>query len=401
MRTNVLNDLSNVVKKGTILAGSAAAAVDSCAAGSTTLAEYPGNHPVITRLSPRNHPLLDAIWKHVAMIFAVLVMSMANVGMAWGVDYSSTPLVSLDFSSSLPTVSGVTYNGASQSSGVISWGGNFSAGTRDVQITFTNTGGSVKLVLGHKTSGSSMSVSYILDSGSTQSITLTKTETSDETIITASAGSHTIKLGPGGSSTRSVITSIAIYDEDAGGGGGGSGYPAGYIYITDVKSTPETGASGVTTSSGSYDTSLDGAFTHTGYSHWFETSSASGYYQLNFSPALDVSGYTDVKIDVWWGVNAGSNRGTTIYVNGTQVGYEKVSSSTRKQVRELVDLSTTATSISSIKLTGGDGGGNSVFFRVGVKGTASSCTAPDHVDVTGRWDRFAGETISLTATALI
>ena len=30
---------------------------------------------------------------------------------------------------------------------------------------------------------------------------------------------------------------------------------------------------------------------------------------------------------------------------------------------------------------------------------APSCTAPNHVDVTGRWDRFAGETISLTATA--
>ncbi len=402
MRTNVLNDLSNVVKKGTILAGSWAGVGRILEEGAIEHPLSTHSAPFGTRWKPAGEKGSTRVWKHVAMIFAVLVMSMANVGMAWGVDYSSTPLVSLDFSSSLPTVSGVTYNGASQSSGVISWGGNFSAGTRDVQITFTNTGGSVKLVLGHKTSGSSMSVSYILDSGSTQSITLTKTETSDETIITASAGSHTIKLGPGGSSTRSVITSIAIYDEDAGGGGGGSGYPAGYIYITDVKSTPETGASGVTTSSGSYDTSLDGAFTHTGYSHWFETSSASGYYQLNFSPALDVSGYTDVKIDVWWGVNAGSNRSTTIYVNGTQVGYEKVSSSTRKQVRELVDLSTTATSISSIKLTGGDGGGNSVFFRVGVKGTASSCTAPDHVDIsssTGEFGFFGGETITLTATA--
>jgi len=29
----------------------------------------------------------------------------------------------------------------------------------------------------------------------------------------------------------------------------------------------------------------------------------------------------------------------------------------------------------------------------------SSCTAPAHVDISGRWDRFGGETISLTATA--
>jgi len=30
---------------------------------------------------------------------------------------------------------------------------------------------------------------------------------------------------------------------------------------------------------------------------------------------------------------------------------------------------------------------------------AEGCTAPDHVNITGRWDRFGGETISLTATA--
>ena len=193
---------------------------------------------------------INSLCRNLTLLFAVLVMSVANIGTAWGTEYSSTPLVSIDFSSNLPTVSGVTYNGASQSSGAISWDGNFSAGTRDVQITFTNTGGSVKLVLGHKTSGSSMSISYILDSGSTQSITLTKTETSDETIITASAGSHTIKLGPGGSSTRSVITSIAIYDEDAGGGGGGDCYsdlaysggasmPTGWTIVSASNPTPQ------------------------------------------------------------------------------------------------------------------------------------------------------------------
>ena len=67
--------------------------VDSSTDGGTTLAEYPGNHPVITQLSPRNHPLLDAIWKHVAMIFAVLVMSVANVGMAWGADFTPAQIV--------------------------------------------------------------------------------------------------------------------------------------------------------------------------------------------------------------------------------------------------------------------------------------------------------------------
>ena len=44
---------------------------------------------------------------------------------------------------------------------------------------------------------------------------------------------------------------------------------------------------------------------------------------------------------------------------------------------------------------------NQVYiYSITVSGCgAASCTAPNHVDVSGRWDRFAGETISLTATA--
>lgn len=161
------------------------------------------------------------------------------------------------------------------------------------------------------------------------------------------------------------------------------GYPAGYIYITDVKATPETGASGVTATGGSYDNSLDGSFSHDGYTKWFQTSGASGYYQLNFSPALDVSSYTDLKVDLWWGVNTGSNRGTTVYVNGTSVGTRQVDSKTRYQLLELSDLAVTATSISSIKIEGGGGGANSVFFRVGVKGTpATPCTVAPTVSAT-------------------
>lgn len=163
----------------------------------------------------------------------------------------------------------------------------------------------------------------------------------------------------------------------------GGGYPAGYIYITDVKATPETGASGVTATGGSYDNSLDGSFSHDGYTKWFQTSGASGYYQLNFSPALDVSTYTDLKVDLWWGVNVGSNRATTVYVNGTSVGTMQVDSKTRYQVLELSDLAVTATSISSIKIEGGGGGANSVFFRVGVKGTpATPCTVAPTVSAT-------------------
>ena len=39
------------------------------------------------------------------------------------------------------------------------------------------------------------------------------------------------------------------------------------------------------------------------------------------------------------------------------------------------------------------------FYINGTVTAAPSCTAPNHVDISGRWDRFGGETISLTAAA--
>ena len=46
-------------------------------------------------------------------------------------------------------------------------------------------------------------------------------------------------------------------------------------------------------------------------------------------------------------------------------------------------------------------GGGIITKNVSVSGTVSagSCTAPNHVDISGNWDKFGGETISLTAAA--
>ena len=84
MRTNVLNDLSNVVKKGTSLACSWNQ-VGRMSEGA------PDEHPMSIRSAsdgerwkPAGEKGSIRVWKHVAMIFAVLVMSMANIGMAWG-----------------------------------------------------------------------------------------------------------------------------------------------------------------------------------------------------------------------------------------------------------------------------------------------------------------------------
>ena len=46
-----------------------------------TLEECLGNHPVITPLSPRNHPLLSRVWKYVACMLLALVLGVGNV---WG-----------------------------------------------------------------------------------------------------------------------------------------------------------------------------------------------------------------------------------------------------------------------------------------------------------------------------
>lgn len=56
------------------------------------------------------------------------------------------------------------------------------------------------------------------------------------------------------------------------------------------------------------------------------------------------------------------------------------------------------TSGTSYRVSGG-GGSNLQLTSLSFASAAPSCTAPNHVDVSGRWDRFGGETISLTATA--
>jgi len=155
----------------------------------------------------------------------ILFFAFCTTSQSWGTAYCSTPLVSANFagmSDGTPSaISGFTYHGASISSGKLTWTGNWSEGSRDVQITFTITGTACKLVLGHITSSSSMAIKGKLVQGSTTKSDFTgtawsisKSATSDTKEFTGlTAGTYTLKLGASGSSARSVITSIAIYDE--------------------------------------------------------------------------------------------------------------------------------------------------------------------------------------------
>lgn len=166
------------------------------------------------------------------------------------------------------------------------------------------------------------------------------------------------------------------------------GYPSGYIYITDVKSTPESGPT-ASKSSLNYNSGIGindnfdyGSFTGRDYGC---NTGASGYYLLTFDPALDLTGYENVKLDLWWGNNTTSTRGYQIYLNDDASALTSGSASDasdRKKVLTVSDITVSATSISKIKLTGNGGGGSSVFFRVGIKGDAASCSAVPTVSTT-------------------
>ncbi len=124
MRTNVLNDLSNVVKKGTSRVQVGYKVEEETLAGSWSQrgqisGEGAIEHPLSThsapfgiRWKPAGEKGFTRVWKHVAMIFAVLVMSMANVGMAWG----DVVVWESDF---VETISGVTQTKAKNTD---SWG---------------------------------------------------------------------------------------------------------------------------------------------------------------------------------------------------------------------------------------------------------------------------------------
>lgn len=84
MKTNVLNDLSNVVKKGTGLACSWSQVGRMSEGGAIEHPLSTHSAPFGIRWKPAGEKGSTRVWKHVAMIFAVLVMSMANISMAWG-----------------------------------------------------------------------------------------------------------------------------------------------------------------------------------------------------------------------------------------------------------------------------------------------------------------------------
>ena len=150
-------------------------------------------------------------------------------------------------------------------------------------------------------------------------------------------------------------------------------YPDGYLYITDVKSNPEAGATAAI-SGATYNASLNGSFAHSGLEYWALVGGSTNTYTLTFASAITASATAaGVAVDVWWGANGtSSNSGTTIYLNGTdaahKIGEAAATTDTRNQLLETLKnvRAVGTTSVSSLQLKRYNAN-STVWFRVGIK----------------------------------
>ena len=165
--------------------------------------------PFGTRWKPAGEKGSTRVWKHVAMIFAVLVMSVANIGMAWGTAY--TP--SADEVIVFPTV----YNSSKTSAGysdhsAIAWGG--AGSTNSMKAGDPNNNGA-------ETSGNVTCYS-VKGNGTGKNITVSITGCSKIIVYHQSHSSRYVRL----------------HENDKDGTVIGSG--AANTYYTEVNLTPAT-----------------------------------------------------------------------------------------------------------------------------------------------------------------
>ena len=427
----------------------------------TTSVECPGNHPVITLLSPRNHPLLGSdgqvvtdrgevladrrgvladrrgvladrrgvvammrqkcmMWKYVAMLLAVLVLSVGNIGMAWGTAPITNGKSATAGASGTVTFEDWTSLSAEKTNywkdGIKFW--NWSSGTVDPDAANFTTAvgfgyysditagsgwgsysmsglvGMANFALGISVTTPSV-IEIIVDNNQNNDLTLANLSIyADNTAYEDNYDSNTFKSGTNIKS-RAWITrvidgkgrykiSIPVFASDLSSSNpyivklfeDNSSWSnplffvfesitvTPYIYLTDVKSSPESGPT-ASNSSLNYDNTI---FSQAGFTKWGQTSGASGYYELAWSSALDLSGYTSLYADVWWGANSTSDRGIQLFVNnGSSLGSEQ--DNTKTILIHTKSLGA-ITSLSTLRIQGVSGGGNSVFFRVGIRGTA-------------------------------
>ncbi len=248
----------------------------------TTSVECPGNHPVITLLSPRNHPLLGSggqvvtdrgevladrrgvladrrevladrrgvvammrqkcmMWKYVAMLLAVLVLSVGNIGMAWGANTTAAAGTYTLTSSNKPGSENKFYK---LGNGVyIHRRNNSSQDDNGLKVISTNTNGIAVYV------NSSMNLScsiYKASSTAAQTVginvyTLSNGSTAFDNFESGTDNSTTVSVTLSASATYTTSVSFAALGSKKAETKSSSNITlaAGYYYIVPAETTSE------------------------------------------------------------------------------------------------------------------------------------------------------------------
>ena len=240
------------------------------------------------------------VWKHVAMIFAVLTLSIANIGMAWGVDYTIYQATSSGVNTSNVEETGisVTFNSMKTVTNgpitsVANAGYGIEAGLKSPRWGGSGNGNNIQIVVAENYTATI--TAYVQVKSASQTVTVKQTTESGTNITSVScsatgtvyqvqapdlaAGTYYIKANDNVGLIKLVASVTA-----AGGGGGGSGTGTGTISwaITTnaLTLTPTISGAGSSNLSGASTTlSLKGLST--------TSSSKSGYCKPFYGTVVD------------------------------------------------------------------------------------------------------------------
>ncbi len=150
---------------------------------------------------------------------------------------------------------------------------------------------------------------------------------------------------------------------------------AAEIFSTDVLASVSSAT--VSQNKGAYTTGTATSWSDP-YENYFATSGSAGYYQLAFSTPISLTGYTDVKVNVYWGTT--SNRPLNMTINdGSATKIDEVTASADRSKLRVAEGAVSVSSISSLKLSS-SGGGGVHLFRIEIVGTPSGGGGGDPVD---------------------
>ena len=354
-----------------------------CGAVDVPMTSYgaPDEHPMSIRSASDGERWQNRVWKYVAMIFAVLVMS---VGQMWGETYTWS------FANGSGTIAKTTTNFTSTSGSktLIYDGGDGCAFDGDSGNKYLKMGGKSSYsaeipsdrffkFLAPSSSGT-VSISYAgtvsnteISAGSNGSlvwdvITPTADETSTSKIISGlTAGSTYVYISC--PADKSYIKSITWTD---------AALPYERVYYSEMKTCDwgtalESGASFTAHNSAIGLNGKGGSGWNSYFSNYLNISSSGGYATVSFSPALSlVSNESDKgRIRIYYSTTQ-ANKNLSLEMNGSSAGTYNALLQYRTYVAEYT-IPDATTNVSSIKMSQ-SGSGGIVIFAIEVLTYSSS-----------------------------